>query len=43
MVVVSNDSNNKIGPPGPPTTYRLLALGYQRGRRGILRGRRGIV
>ena len=34
----------KRGPvsPGPPTTYRLLALGYQRGRRGILRGRRSI-
>ena len=37
-----NQPCNRPGPPRPPTTYRLVAMGYQRGRRSILRGRRGI-
>ena len=39
---MSNGVKGRTGSPGPPTTYRLVAMGYQRGRRSILRGRRGI-
>ena len=39
---MSNGVKGRTGSPGRPTTYRRVAMGYQRGRRIILRGRRGI-